>query len=181
MAGSGDWDAEKGVRRFRQQLLDVADARLGAEHLTKSDADMLRHARSDIGFFEPLMGLLNREDEAEATALGHECLWRLMRAAYLIGTHGVIPPSAENYLRAPIAFETKAERAAHARQERAEGSEEQTLLAAILAERGPGPVLQPWKEAYAIRGAVNRQLAASGHEVVEVDVIYRRLLKFPRS
>ena len=83
-----DWHAklEDGVKRFAQHLLEVADASLSSEHVTKLDAGFLRHARSDVdAYFQPLMQILNkfREDgQDRVTEFSHECLWRLLGAAF---------------------------------------------------------------------------------------------------
>jgi hypothetical protein len=56
---------------------------------------------------------------------------------------------------------------------------EAALMAAIIAARGNGAAAQPTKEAGAILSDVNKRLRADGFEEVKIDVIRRRLQKFP--
>jgi len=59
---------------------------------------------------------------------------------------------------------------------------EAALHAAIIAERGHvRPVGPCWTEANAILADVNKRLKALGFDPVKVDVVRRRLEKFPRS
>lgn len=58
---------------------------------------------------------------------------------------------------------------------------EQALMAAIHAEMESTACKRSYKEATAIREAVNRRLSAEGYEPVSVDVIARRIKKIPRT
>ena len=58
---------------------------------------------------------------------------------------------------------------------------ERALLEAIHAEMTTVPCERPFKEATAIRDAVNRRLTAAGYEPVSVHVIRRRIEKDLRS
>jgi hypothetical protein len=53
------------------------------------------------------------------------------------------------------------------------------LIAAIRAEHGTKEATKPFKEAGAILSAVNLRLEAGGLKPVKVDVIRRRLEKWP--
>ena len=68
-----------------------------------------------------------------------------------------------------------------ARRRRAQSAEELALNAAIQKARGEGPVERPWKEADASLDQVNAFLREAGFAPVKVDVVRRRLEKFPRS
>lgn len=83
--------------------------------------------------------------------------------------------------REQIEADIDRERAAHARDARANTAEEISLCAAIVAERGGGPAEHPWKEAEAILTPVNQRLKFGGYDSVKVGAVARRLKKFPHS
>lgn len=94
-------------------------------------------------------------------------------AAFLVGRFSDATESAIKF--------AKDERASEARKARAESPSELALIDAIVAERGGGAAERPAKEATAILGAVNIRLKKSGFGSVKIDVIRRRLEKFPLS
>ncbi|MFO1125099.1 MAG: hypothetical protein U1E25_07345 [Methylocystis sp.] len=75
----------------------------------------------------------------------------------------------------------RAQQAAVGRRARSQKPEELALMAAIGKSRGNGHVAKPTKEASAILDQVNKDLVDAGFKPVKVDVVRRRLEKFPRS
>jgi hypothetical protein len=71
--------------------------------------------------------------------------------------------------------------AASMRYKRRTAPEKIALHKAIESMRGDGPCEHPYKEADRILGLVNENLESQGYKPVKVDVVYRRLHKFPRS
>lgn len=94
-----------------------------------------------------------------------------VEAAFTIGATVGVSESTKQLLRI--------RQAAAARKARETQPRELAIGRAIQAERGSGPVVRPAKEAAAILSGVNTRLKLEGFEGVTVDVIYRRLKKFP--
>jgi len=96
-----------------------------------------------------------------------------MEAVFDIGACAMTTSSAERF--------GKEAQAQLARETRARKPEEIALREVIDAVRGKGPCPKPSKEAGYILVVVNERLRAKGLVDVSVDVIRRRLEKFPRS
>ena len=97
----------------------------------------------------------------------------LMTHGFSIGQSSLAIPQIQKHLRDL--------QAASMRHKRSTAPEKIALLNAIKDIRGDGPCEHPWKEAVSILGLVNENLESQGYKPVKVDVVYRRLQKFPRS
>jgi hypothetical protein len=155
-------------------LSEVAMSIYKRSQMAASDAQLLHHAGVEIlKNTEVISQILNEHVGGENWKVADVELTRLMLNAFTIGTLSVCTPEAKNHHEKIRAF--------HARMARSQSDDEKGLMDAIVALRGNGPSPQPSKEAECIIFDVNRLLAEQGRPAVLVDVIYRRLKKFPRS
>ncbi len=111
---------------------------------------------------------------AEAALAGDvDALVRLLRAEQIIS---VMTGVSETHKKHTEKTSTE-----NARKKRAASNRETALIDAIIEEHGNKKCERPSKEAGAILEAVNKRLKLNKFPAVKVDVIRRRLEKFPRS
>ena len=111
---------------------------------------------------------------AEAALAGDvDALVRLLRAEQIIAVMTGVSETHKKH--------TEKTSAENARKKRAASNQETTLIDAIIEEHGNKKCERPSKEAGAILKAVNERLKLKKFPAVKVDVIRRRLEKFPRS
>jgi hypothetical protein len=129
----------------------------------------LAELRPDLTTIRVLFSLLPLTPDKANSAF--TALFRLMANLISVSTSAHHTPEAQEHF-AKL-------RAAAMRDIKRKAPKEVALLAAIIAERGNGAAAQPKKEAGAILSDVNKRLRADGFEEVKIDVIRRRLQKFP--
>ena len=183
-------DPETAARAFINTMEEMAKLALSpaaAKVLTAEDREKIEYGQRHLRwafdelskwFFDPRRDLKPADQEH-----GYRVLHQLMCAVFLIGERTTVTESAKNVFRPAIESEARVTQASLARQRRASSPKEKALRAAIEAERGAGPVAHPTKEAVRIHDGVNRRLGLHDQRLgeVSVDVIRRRLEKFPRS
>ncbi|HEY4848003.1 MAG TPA: hypothetical protein VIH87_09485 [Methylocella sp.] len=127
--------------------------------------DRLRPSFDDLAkwFIDPM-----RETSPSRAMYGYEKLWALLAAVFVGGSRGTITDSGEIYFINYVKTQKM-------RDARASAPAEVALRAAIEAERRPGQIEHPWKEASAIRDAVNKRLKSDGFGPVKVGKILLRL------
>ena len=127
--------------------------------------DRLRPSFDELAkwFIDPM-----RETSPSRAIYGYEKLWRLLGAVFVGGSRGTVTDSGEIYFINYVKTQKM-------RDARASAPAEVALRAAIEAERRPGQIEHPWKEASAIRDAVNKRLKSDGFGPVKVGKILLRL------
>jgi hypothetical protein len=144
-------------------------------NISKADKERIASTaaklRRDFDQFSCVLKFISTNPNTVDLAFG--VLTHLMADMVFIGTFRYETPQAEKrFAKLQAAVMRDIKRKQNAPQEAA-------LMAAIIAERGNGPAAQPKKEAGAILSDVNKRLRADGFEEVKIDVIRRRLQKFP--
>ena len=127
--------------------------------------DRLRPSFDELAkwFIDPM-----RETSPSRAMYGYEKLWALLGAVFVGGSGGTVTDSGEIYFINYVKTQKM-------RDARASAPEKVALRAAIEAERRPGQFMHTWKEASAIRNAVNKRLKSDGFDPVKVGKILRRL------
>jgi len=161
----------------------VSDAAEWAENnnATAHERKVLR-AFSDIfsGDLHDLISDIQRIDDQRLKESILHHLHIAMTSVHTLGRLGA-KHNFDDMRKAVAVKESMIKQAAKARDARANSPDAKALIEAIKAERGDGPVAKPTKEAAAILDGVNGRLEQQGLEPVKVDVVRRRLEKFPRS
>ena len=167
-------DEEDGARGFLDHIEDCIRVALSPENSRilapenkrelERALDRLRPSFDELAkwFIDPL-----RETKPSHAMYGYEKLWELLSAVFVGGSRGTVTDSGKNYFD-----NVKTQKM---RDARASAPEEVALRAAIEAERWPGQIEHTWKEASAIRAAVNKRLKSGGFDPVKVGKILRRL------
>ena len=160
------WSADEYRRRGVLDDSDLEKVKPSRDEFDYCTDELLRETASTLRICYPSVVL----KRSQVQILRYLVL-RTIEAAFTIGAIVGISESTKQLL--------KIRQAEVARKARETQPRELALRKAILAERGCGPVLRPAKEAAAILTAVNARLKLDRFEEVNVDVIYRRLKKFP--
>jgi hypothetical protein len=163
-----DIDAlKKRIEKFLQFLSGTADGALKSPHLLKADAKMVRSSQESVQLRGPeVLRMLTSGARADARAAGYAitCLWELLGAAFLIGSHGTAEHGAKKY------FDTA--RTAPARAGRSTSPRSMAIAAAIEAETSAGAGPQGIKPT---ADRVNKQLTKGGAKTVSDRTVRRRL------
>jgi hypothetical protein len=123
-------DIENAVKSYVDRLLEIADASIASSETAPIDRSLLRHGRSEIASsFMPMLGLIDKLREygsEDAAYFADECLLRLLKGAFLIGSRAVIPESAEAYYKETNAFDARIKQAALARRQKIANADKRT-------------------------------------------------------
>lgn len=165
---------EEGARSFLDHIEDCLRRSIrpvNSKIITRGDKLKLQWALARLRpsfdelakwFIDPM-----RETRPSDAVYGYDKLWELMAAAFLAGGRGTVAVNGKKYWRHVQAQKMRDARRATPK--------EVALRTAIVAESRPGRIERTWKEANAIRGAVNKRLTLNGFDPVNTDKIRRRL------
>jgi len=174
MQEAPDW---KGQAKATVDYLERMCAEsLSAAKIRSHEKAVLEHSAKNLPELAAALAKIiesQREDVPWDSDTAYQIMTQLMLASFFIGTATGLRPETQDYWRKI--------QSAQARESRSKKPEEIALRAAIEAECGTGPVAHPSKEAERILSAVNGRLQKDGFPKVSKDVVYRRLVKFPRS